>query len=48
MQERLKHSTIATTTDLYVHLPPHVDREAVARTADYIFRAARFETGPKT
>ena len=37
MQERLGHSTIATTADLYVHVPPHVDQEAADRTADYIF-----------
>jgi integrase len=40
MQERLGHSTIATTADLYVHVPPHVDQEAANRTADYIFRAS--------
>ena len=41
MQERLGHSSIATTADLYVHVPPHVDQEAADRTADYIFEASR-------
>jgi integrase len=40
MQERLGHSSIATTADLYVHVPPHIDQEAADRTADYIFRSA--------
>jgi integrase len=41
MQERLGHSPIATTADLYVHVPPHVDQEAADRTADYIFGGSR-------
>jgi site-specific recombinase XerD len=41
MQERLGHSSIATTADLYVHVPPQVDQEAAARTAEYIFGTSR-------
>jgi integrase len=41
MQERLGHSSIATTADLYVHVPPHVDQDAANKTADYIFGAYR-------
>ncbi len=41
MQDRLGHSSIATTADLYIHVPPRVDQEAADRTADYIFGVSR-------
>jgi len=44
----LPYSSVATTADLYVHVPPHVDQEAADRTADYIFRSGHLETGLKT
>jgi integrase len=40
MQDRLGHSSIATTADLYVHVRPQLDQEAANRTADYIFGMA--------
>jgi hypothetical protein len=40
IQERLGHSSIATTADLYVHVPPQVDQQAADRTAEYIFGAS--------
>ena len=41
----LPYNSVATTADLYVHVPPHVDQEAADRTADYIFRSGHLETG---
>jgi integrase len=37
MQERLGHSSLAITADLYTHVRPQVDQEAADRTAVYIF-----------
>jgi hypothetical protein len=38
---RSASASIATTADLYVHVPPHVDQEAADRTANYIFGTSR-------
>jgi integrase len=37
MSERLGHSSLAITGDLYSHVREQVDQEAAAKTADYIF-----------
>ncbi|MDA8282299.1 MAG: hypothetical protein M0Z42_03125 [Actinomycetota bacterium] len=37
MQERLGHSSITITADLYSHVRPKVDQDAADRTAAYIF-----------
>ena len=37
MQERLGHSSIAITADLYSHIAPEVDQDAADRTAAWIF-----------
>lgn len=37
MSERLGHSTISITADLYSHVRPKVDQDAADRTAAYIF-----------
>jgi integrase len=37
MQERLGHSSLTITADLYSHVREQVDQDAADRTADYIF-----------
>jgi integrase len=41
MSERLGHSSIAITGDLYSHVREQVDQEAAEKTADYIFGGDR-------
>jgi len=37
MSDRLGHSTISITADLYSHVQPEVDQDAADGTAAYIF-----------
>jgi integrase len=39
VQERLRHSTIATTMDIYSHLMPNLQQEAVERVDDALQQA---------